>query len=157
MACWVFPLPPVLTHVSLPFLSKYFFSCCYFFIWIVATWRSAYKQTSSHVSHTTPSVCNPDQHEEEAAHSESDRNLHCHCPGVSARSPSQHISFWESLNPSTAVCLCCPWPLSQRTICLFTFIFFLVGLEFELRALHLHSSCCTAWGTPPVHPALAIL
>jgi hypothetical protein len=38
-----------------------------------------------------------------------------------------------------------------------SFSFLLVGLGFELRALHLQSRCSTAWATPPVHFALVIL
>jgi hypothetical protein len=33
----------------------------------------------------------------------------------------------------------------------------LVGLEFELKSLHLQSRCSTAWATTPVHFALVIL
>jgi hypothetical protein len=32
-----------------------------------------------------------------------------------------------------------------------SFFFFLVGLEFQLRALHLQSRCSTGWAAPPVH------
>jgi hypothetical protein len=34
---------------------------------------------------------------------------------------------------------------------------FLVGLEFELRTLHLQSRLSTAWATPPGHFAVDIL
>jgi hypothetical protein len=36
-------------------------------------------------------------------------------------------------------------------------LFFLVGLGFELRALHLQSRCFVTSATPPVYFALAIL
>jgi hypothetical protein len=38
-----------------------------------------------------------------------------------------------------------------------SFFFFLVGLGFEFRALHLQSRCSIAWAMPPVHFALVIL
>jgi hypothetical protein len=38
-----------------------------------------------------------------------------------------------------------------------TFFFFLVGLEFELRALHLQTRHSTAWAIPPVYFAMVIL
>jgi hypothetical protein len=44
----------------------------------------------------------------------------------------------------------------QEVPSLFSF-FFLVGLGFEPRALHLQSRHSTAWATPPVHFALVIL
>jgi hypothetical protein len=43
------------------------------------------------------------------------------------------------------------------SLVLFCFVHFLVGLGFELRALHLQSRSSTAWATPLVHFALVIL
>jgi hypothetical protein len=42
-------------------------------------------------------------------------------------------------------------------VCLLVYIFILVGLGFELRALYLQSLLSTTWGTRPVHIALVIL
>lgn len=90
-------------------ISEVLFYCywCYipFSLWIVATWRPPYQQTTSHVSHPT-SICNPDQHEEETACSQSDWDFNRDCSGVSDclptstfcyRSITQHICAYLQL------------------------------------------------------------
>jgi hypothetical protein len=51
---------------------------------------------------------------------------------------------------------CIVYKAKYITFLLF-FFFFLVGIRFEVRALHLQSRCSTTWAMPPVCFVLVIL